>query len=118
MAKAKGYFLLGGKQNRCGQDMEKIWRKSAGSELMGNQGQECSSQNALSRHGKGTMQKEPCEQRSLCACCQIFQPEMKERNFENKYLKETKEWVSTRTLAAMLDRCFSDRCFSDRCFSS
>ena len=41
------------------------------------------------------MQKEPCELMSLCACCQIFQPEMKERNFENTYLKETKEWVST-----------------------
>ena len=48
-------FLLGGKQNRCGQDMEKIWRKSAGSELMGNQGQECSSQNAF----EADMEKEP-----------------------------------------------------------
>ena len=57
MAQAKGYFLLGGKQNRCGQDMEKIWRKSAGSELMGNQGQECSSQNAF----EADMEKEPCK---------------------------------------------------------
>ena len=92
MAKAKGYFLLGGKQNRCGQDMEKIWGKSGGSELMGNQGQEFSSQNAF----EGDMEKEPCKRNHakkvfLCACSQIFQPEMKERNFENKYLKETKK---------------------------
>ena len=63
MAKAKGYFLLGGKQNRCGQDMEKIWGKSAGSELMGNQGQEFSSQNAF----EGDMEKEPCK-KDLFVC--------------------------------------------------
>ena len=72
--------------------MEKIWGKSAGSELMGNQGQEFSSQNAF----EGDMEKEPCKRNHakkvfLCACSQIFQPEMKERNFENKYLKETKK---------------------------
>ena len=37
--------------------MEKIWGKSAGSELMGNQGQEFSSQNAF----EGDMEKEPCK---------------------------------------------------------
>ena len=41
----------------CGKDMEKIWRKSAGFELMGNQGQEFSSQNAF----EGDMEKEPCK---------------------------------------------------------
>ena len=63
---AKGYFLPGGKQNMCGKDMEKIWRKSAGFELMGNQGQEFSSQNAF----EGDIEKEPCKRNhaSKCLC--------------------------------------------------
>ena len=36
------------------------------------------------------MEKEPCKQRSLCACSQFFWQEIKERNLQNKYLKETK----------------------------
>ena len=36
------------------------------------------------------MEKEPRKQRSLCACCQFFWQEIKERNLENKYLKQTK----------------------------